>query len=129
MRLKWIFLVKIGFLQSLLLVLEINYTSSFDNYYNCTKTIKAIKDSNFAISIIYTSWLIWTIIFLGMAENHEDSPFLHHHTNIEHIHTSQHVSRPISGLIQSTVQRQAQTGKETRPSVIESSQPHIIECT
>ncbi|XP_060517294.1 PR domain zinc finger protein 1 isoform X2 [Cylas formicarius] len=35
------------------------------------------------------------------------------------------------GLIQSTVQRtpQALHGKETRPTVIESSQPHIIECT
>lgn len=84
-----------------------------------------MKVTNLAISTIHVKFFF----VLGLAESHEDSPFLHHH-NIDHIHASQHVTnRPISGLIQSTVQRQAQTGKETRPSVIESSQPHIIECT
>ncbi|XP_030750239.1 PR domain zinc finger protein 1 isoform X2 [Sitophilus oryzae] len=43
------------------------------------------------------------------------------------------ISRQISpGFIQNTTQRPSQSihpGKETRPSVIESSQPHIIECT
>ncbi|KAJ8948561.1 hypothetical protein NQ314_008396 [Rhamnusium bicolor] len=44
------------------------------------------------------------------------------------------LSRPLPSLIQNgTHQRPSQNshhpGKETRPSVIESSQPHIIECT
>ncbi|XP_066143195.1 PR domain zinc finger protein 1 isoform X2 [Euwallacea fornicatus] len=64
---------------------------------------------------------------IALSESHEDHSFLHHST-LDHIHNQQQViGRPISGLIQNTGPNLQ--AKESRPSVIESSQPHIIECT
>lgn len=39
------------------------------------------------------------------------------------------LSRPLPPMQQSSQRQVQHSGKETRPSVIESSQPHIIECT
>lgn len=55
-------------------------------------------------------------------------------TQLSHTVLHPGLSRPLPSLIQNGAhQRPPQTslhpGKETRPSVIESSQPHIIECT
>ncbi|XP_074034701.1 PR domain zinc finger protein 1 isoform X1 [Leptinotarsa decemlineata] len=63
-----------------------------------------------------------------LYENHNSQPQLSHPV----LHPG--LSRPLPSLIQNgTHQRSTQInlhpGKETRPSVIESSQPHIIECT
>lgn len=85
------------------------------------------------------------MIFSGSVElNKEvhDDPrdaFDHHppHSAPQLGHTVLHpgLSRPLPpGALQGGGQRQLpqgphHPGKETRPSVIESSQPHIIECT
>ncbi|XP_050309118.1 PR domain zinc finger protein 1 isoform X2 [Anthonomus grandis grandis] len=72
---------------------------------------------------------------IGLEAHQEDQQLLHH-SPIEHLHHHHQptvIGRPVSNLIMSTNQRppthSLQPGKETRPSVIESSQPHIIECT
>ncbi|XP_018563210.1 PR domain zinc finger protein 1 isoform X3 [Anoplophora glabripennis] len=72
-----------------------------------------------------------------MKDNHEDpkDTFDVHSQPPQISHPVLHpgLSRPLPSLIQNGTHQRSQNslhpGKETRPSVIESSQPHIIECT
>ncbi|KAH1001838.1 hypothetical protein HUJ04_005801 [Dendroctonus ponderosae] len=60
-----------------------------------------------------------------LCETQEDH-FMHHQP-MEH--GALQIGRPISSLIQTNQMGRQTQQKESRPSVIESSQPHIIECT
>jgi hypothetical protein len=67
-------------------------------------------------------------------EMHEDSKeFLEVHSQQQSQmgHSVLHpgLSRPLPPGLQNNQRQPPHPGKETRPSVIESSQPHIIECT
>lgn len=73
-----------------------------------------------------------------LKDTHDDvkDSFDIHNGQPQISHTVLHpgLSRPLPSLIQNgshqrSPQSSLHTGKETRPSVIESSQPHIIECT
>ncbi|CAG9814397.1 unnamed protein product [Phaedon cochleariae] len=70
---------------------------------------------------------------VDLKEGHEDpkeSFEMHHPPQLSHPVLHPGLSRPLPSLIQNgALQRPLHPGKETRPSVIESSQPHIIECT
>ncbi|XP_072394263.1 PR domain zinc finger protein 1 isoform X2 [Diabrotica undecimpunctata] len=75
---------------------------------------------------------------IELKDGSEDpkEPYEIHTSQPQVSHTVLHpgLSRPLPSLIQNGAHQRApsnsiHTGKETRPSVIESSQPHIIECT
>ncbi|XP_057653135.1 PR domain zinc finger protein 1 isoform X1 [Diorhabda carinulata] len=68
------------------------------------------------------------------SDDPKDTFEIHSQPHVNHPVLHPGLSRPLPSLIQNgNHQRPSQnsiiTGKETRPSVIESSQPHIIECT
>lgn len=66
---------------------------------------------------------------------HEDHAAFEHHPPQQHSVLHPGLSRPLppqtlqTGGPRQIPQGPHHPGKETRPSVIESSQPHIIECT
>lgn len=82
---------------------------------------------------------VWNLGSMDMKE-HDDAkePYELHgnqQTQISHPVLHPGLSRPLAQPVHQSnnprppPQTQLHPGKETRPSVIESSQPHIIECT